>query len=246
MKTLFFAIATLFAAAVSAGTIDPKTPDQKHVDYGAKFECVARISCRENKSGKTAYASCVAVSPRWVVTAGHVVADSSDWKVILLNGKTVKIEELIIHEEFKEASLGFNDIAVGKCEEDLGLSFYPALYAGDDETGKVVSICGYGVTGTFSTGANLSDGKRRAGSNTIDHCERGVLVCSVGSGIKTELEFLIAPGDSGGGLFIGNQLAGINSFLMVEGRSPASKYGEESGHTRVSLHREWIHERIGK
>lgn len=235
-----------FAAVSSAGTIDPKTPDKKHVDYGAKFECVAQISCRENKSGVTAYASCVAISPRWVVTAGHVVADSSDWKVILLSGRKVKIVELIIHEDFKDASLGFNDIAVGRCDEDLGLSFYPPLYAGDDEAGKVVSICGFGVTGTFASGSNLSDGKRRAGSNAIDRCERGVLVCSVVGGVKTELEFLIAPGDSGGGLFIGNQLAGINSFLMVAGRSPASKYGEESGHTRVSLHREWIHERIGK
>jgi secreted trypsin-like serine protease len=54
------------------------------------------------------------------------------------------------------------------------------------------------------------------------------------------LEFLIASGDSGGGLFIDNKLAGIHSCVMTVGKNPQSKYGEESGHTRISNFIEWI------
>ena len=62
----------------------------------------------------------------------------------------------------------------------------------------------------------------------------------------TKMEFLIASGDSGGGLFIDNKLAGINSCVMAVDRSPQSKYNEESGHTRVSKFLGWINEYRGK
>jgi secreted trypsin-like serine protease len=70
--------------------------------------------------------------------------------------------------------------------------------------------------------------------------ERSCLICSISGGKKTELEFLIASGDSGGGLFLDGKLAGINSFVSAEDGKTNSSYGDESGHTRISLYREWI------
>jgi hypothetical protein len=62
------------------------------------------------------------------------------------------------------------------------------------------------------------------------------------------LEGLIAPGDSGGGLFIttstGTYLAGINSFVGSDFGLPRSVYGNFSGHTRVSAFSDWIEARI--
>ncbi len=62
------------------------------------------------------------------------------------------------------------------------------------------------------------------------------------------LEGLIAPGDSGGGLFIttstGIYLAGINSFVGSDFGVPRSVYGNFSGHTRVSAFSDWIEARI--
>jgi hypothetical protein len=63
---------------------------------------------------------------------------------------------------------------------------------------------------------------------------------------KTELEFLIASGDSGGGLFIDNKLAGINSCVMAVDKKPDSTYNDESGHTRISKFIGWIKENIEK
>jgi len=62
------------------------------------------------------------------------------------------------------------------------------------------------------------------------------------------LEGLIAPGDSGGGLFIttstGTYLAGVNSFVGSDFGPPRSVYGNFSGHTRVSAFSDWIEARI--
>ena len=63
---------------------------------------------------------------------------------------------------------------------------------------------------------------------------------------KFPLEFMIAPGDSGGGMFIGNKLAGINSFLMAADKKPDGTYGDEAAFTRISLYVDWIAEQIEK
>lgn len=224
------------------GTTDPRVPDAKYVEYGAKFQCVGKISVVQD-DGVTAFASAVAIDPHWVLTAAHVVAGTDQWAVEFA-GEKFPLDEMIIHERYSEDRFGNDDLALGHSPKDLGLAFYPGLYGQDNEPGQVCSIAGYGIAGTFATGSVLSDSRRRAGSNTIDNAERGCLICSVDEGQRTALEFLISPGDSGGGLFLGNELAGINSFVSASGRSPKSRWGEESGHTRISLHREWIRERI--
>lgn len=225
----------LAIALVFAGTIDPRKSDEDHVRYGSQFKCVAQIECREIKSGHRQSASCVIVSPRCVVTAAHVVRDADDWFVVRDDGSKHRIEGVSFPDDK-------SDIAACRIvpEDKFALDFYPPLYAGENEAGKVASIAGYGLTGTFATGATTSDGKRRAGSNVIDRVEKDLLICSIDGGRRTELEFLISFGDSGGGLFIGNELAGINSFIMRDKGSPKSRYGDESAHTRISAHRGWL------
>jgi hypothetical protein len=109
-----------------------------------------------------------------------------------------------------------------------------------------VTLAGFGFRGTFHTGMAESDGKRRAGSNKISGLERSVLVCDPSTENKTALEFLITPGDSGGGLFIGNKLAGVHSFLMAKDGKPNGTYTDESAHTRVSLYVDWVESEIKK
>ena len=106
--------------------------------------------------------------------------------------------------------------------------------------GKQITIAGYGSHGTFLTGAKESDGIKRAGSNVIDGIEKSILICTPSTSGKTALEFMIAPGDSGGGMFIGNKLAGINSFLMAKDKKPDGTYTDESAFTRISLYADWI------
>jgi len=230
------------SAHVDAGTIDPAISDTKYVEYGEDFHCVTRI-CGTYKDDSTFCASAVLIDDHHILTAAHVVKDCKTC-YITLQDKKYTIVAVVINKTF-DTEFGCGDIAIGYCEEAFNLNFYPALYENDNEVGRVCSISGYGLTGTFITGAVKSDNKKRAGSNTIDSIYRDMLVCSPSNRRSkefTELEFFIASGDSGGGLFIDGKLAGINSCIMVSNRSPRSSYGEESGHTRISKFIGWINE----
>jgi hypothetical protein len=228
-------------ASCYGGTRDPSVPDSKYLEYGAQHKCVVPIygecGCGSGKYHEFA-ASAVVISPRWVVTAAHVVKDRLSFKV-KVKEKEFVLKRVVINKNFQEDGLGRYDIALGESEEDMDLDFYPKLYRDKGESGRIASICGYGVTGTFGTGANISDGKKRAGSNRVERCEGHVLVCSAGRR-KTNMDFLISHGDSGGGLFIDGKLAGINSFVSATDGKPDSNYGDESSHTRMSLFADWV------
>ncbi len=228
-----------------AGTIDPQTPDEKYVEYAKDFHCVLKI-CGEYQDDTPFCASAVAIKPNWFITAAHVVKNHKTVLVKISKENVYEAERIICHKDFEEKIFGFNDIALGYVPKDIGLKFYPEIYDNNDEIGKICSISGWGNTGDFSTGAVRHDGKRRAGSNKIDVVEKNLLICTPSISNRTSLEFLIAQGDSGGGLFIDNKLAGINSCVMAVDKKPNSNYSDESGHTRLSLFKNWVEEQIEK
>lgn len=224
-----------------AGTRDPYIPDQKYIQYGQKFIFVGKL-CGKYENDNQFCASAVAIDNHHILTAAHVV-DNSKSCFVYFNEKEFCLSKVIIHEDFEESPFGTADIAIGYCSESFGLSKYPELYDTNDEIGKECSISGYGLTGTFKTGIKHSDNHRRAGLNHIDSISVNMLICNASRNIdsnKTSLEFIIGSGDSGGGLFISNKLAGINSCVMSSNRAPNSVYDDESGHTRVSHFIKWI------
>jgi hypothetical protein len=243
IKVLGFTTLIFLFCISFAGTIDPNIPDSHYVEFGKKFDYVGMI-CGKYKDGTSFCASGVVVQPRIILTAAHVVKECESCSITIAD-KKIHIQKIIYHNDFKDNVFGYNDIAIGLLAENIDLNFYPELYEDKDETNKLCTMSGFGITGTFITGAKISDSKKRAGSNYIDKIDRGLIVCSPsGPGKKTSLEFLIASGDSGGGLFIGNKLAGIHSCVMTTGKSPDSRYGHQSGHTRISDHLDWIKEVI--
>lgn len=223
------------------GTIDPSIPDSKYLEYAKDFKCVYKI-CGTYKDGTMFCASAVVIDSHWVLTAAHVVQDP---KICLIHkdNNAHEVTRIFIHPDFKDEGFGKADIALCYVDEDINLEFYPKLYEGDDEVGKVCAISGYGLTGTFNTGAIKADGNQRAGSNHIDEIQNDLLICTPStrtSKKRSSLEFLIGSGDSGGGLFIDGRLAGINSCVLAADKKPDSTYGDEAGHTRVSKFVDWI------
>ncbi len=236
----YLIIFIILIGSTLAGTIDPGTPDSKYLEYAKQFTFVGKVSGK-NEKGMSYFASGVAIDSHHILTAAHVVKDCSNC-FFYINNKEYCVYK-VVYSKKHETSFGTGDIAIGFIKEDLSLDTYPQLYAESDEIEKLCDISGFGMTGTFLTGPNIGDTKHRAGSNRIDYIENELLVCSPSKGKdKTNLEFLIASGDSGGGLFIDGKLAGINSCVFVSKGSPNSKYGTESGHTRVSTYIDWIKE----
>jgi secreted trypsin-like serine protease len=244
-KFLLCFILLLISSNVISGTIDPSVSDTKYIEYGNKFNYVGKL-CGVGGDNQQYCASAVAINDRFILTAAHIIKDAKSC-TITINNKTIKVINIEYPIEFEPNNFGFNDIAIGYCEDTIDLEFYPELYENNDEVNKICSISGYGLTGTFITGATTSDNNRRAGSNIIDEIQNDLLICSPsGPGKKTSLEFIIASGDSGGGLFIDNKLAGINSCVMAADKKPDSTYTDECGHTRISKFVSWIKERKTK
>lgn len=226
--------------SISAGTIDPTVADSKYVDYGKKFSCIVKL-CGSYEDNSNFCATAVAISDKTLLTAAHVVENVKE-AYIIVDDKKFKISTVIINKDFVSDSVGVADIALIFIDESLNLDFYPELYNGN-VINKVCSISGFGMTGNFISGANKSDNKKRAGSNIIDYEFKDTIVCSAsrpGEKNRTTLEFLIASGDSGGGLFIDGKLAGINSFISATDGSPNSSYRDEAHHTNLSKFIDWI------
>jgi S-layer homology domain/Trypsin len=130
-----------------------------------------------------------------------------------------------------------------------------SLYSGSDENGKQGTYVGFGKTGTGITGSQDNTiGTKRAGNNIIQVEETpsvdlgtiyGILASTFDSPQNgaLELEYAIAPGDSGGALFIDGKVAGVNSYIsgtLDTNGTVDGKYGTLSYATRVSEHKSWI------
>lgn len=249
-KTLFLAILLFlaFTNTISAGTRDPNTPDSKYVEFGRQFKSVKKIRgvVIYNEKATYQYGSAVIIKPHWILTAAHVAEDATELTVIADDDAKFPLAKIIIHADYAHENVGYHDIALGYSPQDFALDFYPGLYTDSDELGKAATIAGYGFHGTFLTGMQENDGQRRAGHNKVEGIERALLVCRPDRTNRFPLEFIITPGDSGGGLFIGNKLAGINSILMAVDRKPDGTYTDEGAHTRVSVYYDWVTAQIAQ
>lgn len=231
-------LAVVLASSAIAGTTDDSIPDENYLRYAEGFEKFTRPIRVIEKDGRLATSTAVAIADRFALTAAHVVENAGTATV---GGK--EVARIAIHEEFEPGKFGWYDLAVVQMKDGFGLDFYPALSDGREQPGDVISIAGYGVTGRLSTGHNRMDGKLRAGTNTIDRFEKTLLVCPAARG-GSPLPMCIAPGDSGGPIFVGSgvdaRLCGISSFTMKDKGPLLSKEGEEMGATRIAYFREWI------
>lgn len=138
-----------------------------------------------------------------------------------------------------------------------------ALYLQENLQIQPGTIVGYGSTGVGSAGFQPGTaGTKRAGQNMIDAQGDGTTISSgilfadfdrpgmpeesvVGSALPLALEYLSAPGDSGGGLFITQNsqtfLVGITSFGWgyLDDVSN-SDYGDLAGFTSTTANAQWI------
>lgn len=152
-----------------------------------------------------------------------------------------------------------------------------ALYRDSGELGEDFTLVGYGNQGSGELGYEPgTGGERLAATNRFEaygfelepegsaDAPGGRLLADFDSGLSvndaspwvgeadlgTSSEGLIAPGDSGGGAFIGDEVAGIAGYTsrvtFPDGTTtdvdstPNSSFGELGGWARVSYFQEWI------
>ncbi|HEV2294683.1 MAG TPA: trypsin-like serine protease [Tepidisphaeraceae bacterium] len=165
------------------------------------------------------------------------------------------------------------DIALVRLDQPITSIAPAAIYTSFQELGKTITSVGFGQTGTGKTGAYLAAGTKRAGNNVVDRFARGpngelgfangasalawdfdepaprLSTNRSGSTVPLALEYLIAPGDSGGGSFIFENnawlLAGVHSGVYPSENylgaiNNTSTYGDEALITRVASYQDFI------
>lgn len=221
--------------ALMAGTRDDAIPDQRYLDYAKDFRPYTVKVFATGTDGAPAFGTATLVSDHWAVTAAHIVHDAG---IVTIAGEDA--DRVVVHPEFDHECMGCFDVALVHFDKPFGLDFYPSLSTGDEKPGDLVSIAGYGVHGPMSTGYDGADGQLRAGTARIDRFDDTRIICPIRRG-DTPLPYGISPGDSGGPLFCGQKLCGVNSFTMADkGKTLKSRAGEEQGFARVSVLREWM------
>lgn len=241
MKIFISLILSLLLIGISiAGNRHHSIPDDKYIEYGKRFDCVKRIVIKDN-NGKQCDGSCVFINQTSALTSAHMITGSNCIIHITDNKTSVSVDTVIIYKGFKQ-EFGKHDIAILKIKEPnpFDISAYPDLYRNKDELGKQSAFGGYGITGNGIRGYYISDTQLRFGTNIVDQIIDNMLCCTFSKDNQSIMEFIITPGDSGGGMFIDSKLAGINSCILAMDKKADGSYGDLSCHTRVSDYVEWI------
>jgi len=212
-------------------------------------------------SGGQPHCSGTLVARDWILIAGHCTL-APDLTAVLGDGRSFSVAEVVVHPDYEPNQVSMDDLALLRL--DLPVSgLTPAVrYRGDDEIGHVATSVGYGATGDGLIGVVADGGTRRAGRNVIDSEDflfgtEDTLMTDfdnpldpgfslIGDATPLDLEYLPAPGDSGGSMFIdvGGQtmLAGVHTAVGLLGRIPNHffTYGDVLLFERVSRYNDWI------
>jgi len=261
------------ASLAPAGTVRHDVPDAQYTGLAgqSQFDPVGRMNWTD--SNGTFISSGTLITPQWMLTAGHTVDTTASSRTFTVGGSSYSASIAIAHPNWTgDLTAGF-DIGLVRLDTPV-TNVTPASVFGlalpSAFVGAVGTSVGFGATGTGLTGINAPAGTKRAGQNVVDGA--GLIAGSTtysgnilfsdfdnpddpddnlftGSAVPLALEYLIAPGDSGGGLFFqdtnGDWAVGaVHSFGLAFDGNLDSDFGDAMGSTAISPHWEWIQETI--
>ena len=209
------------------------------------------------------------IDSRWVVTVAHVLENATSAR-FRIGGENYDAEGWVA-SPFYDGNLDNGmDIALVRLDRDVSSAITPATrHTEFRERGKQGISVGFGRGGR---GDAIGGGPlgvdfdtpliKRAGTNIIDVISENRRLLETdfddprvfkggnvhGSSLATGLEVALGPGDSGGGLFLYDdvdkryELAGVASYLLAFDGEPDSSYGDVSGYTRLGPHNGWIND----
>lgn len=239
----------------SAIVIRADRSDSQYLDL-AKSSAYASVGRFDGATSAFGFiASGTLIAPDWVLTAGHVVDQATSLN-FSIGGSTYAANQMVANPSWNGDLLAGYDIALVHLSKSVPGITPAKRYTGNMERGVTTTMVGYGMTGNGLTGSTGLDGNKRAAQNVIDQYQNSRLMLadfdnpknrsdsSMGSSTALTLEGMIAPGDSGGGMFItsgkNTYLAGVTSFAGAFDGQVNSDYGDLGGFTRVSAFNAWI------
>jgi V8-like Glu-specific endopeptidase len=248
-------VISVTVGAAHAGTIraDRSMSDYVNLAWQSAYDSEGKVTGWDASGGWAG--SGTLISNHWVLTAAHVVQGASGLKFDI-GGTTYRADGWVYNPGWTGSLSAGYDLGLFHLSSAVSGISAATRYTGSYELGKVATMVGYGMSGTGLTGATYYDGQKRAGNNVIDSIQNGRILrydfdnpgnrydSSMGSYVPLNLEYLIAPGDSGGGTFMNvngiNYLIGVHSFGSAWDGKINSDYGDTAGDIRVSAFNTWI------
>lgn len=240
----------------NAGTIRHDVTDTQYTALANSFSSVGSLSLR----GATSSWNCsgTLIGSNYLLTAAHCLEDSAGRNLssgtFTLGGTRYTIRSGVKNSGWttsnRNPTAGF-DMAILQLSSNVTNVTAANLYTNTNENGQTGTYVGFGFRGTGTSGQVANTfGTKRAGQNIMnlgsqqgwsDQVLWSDFTDPRSNASALNLEYNIASGDSGGGLFINGLLAGVNSVIQnVNGNSLWADYGDRSLVTRVSSLNNWI------
>lgn len=203
--------------------------DQFYLDLGKKYDSVVMIET------ETSFGSGVVLNQSTIITSAHNVKFKKNVKIVY-DYKEIIPYNIIYHKN--------KDIAILKFKDEIktqNLEMYHQEY-----NNEIFDIVGYGCTGTGLTGAAVRDFKKRAGRVRCSDFKNEFYECEFKDYDDIEGEACAAGGDSGGGVFKDNKLAGIITYVTSNGTDSRgdSDYGDYTAFIPIKDIEGWIVENL--
>jgi hypothetical protein len=251
-----------FGGAAQAGMMLDGVPSSSYEAYALNplYHASGWLTAADSSGTLVSWGSAVLIDPHWILMSGHqlygktysTVQFGLGSNILTSPGETRSVTATYWYPDYAGGVGGStNDIALGYLVDPI-LDVLPAArFTGAVGVGTHVSIIGYGMPGTPSTGVGLLDGVERGGENLVDKI--GWSVWGIGTNYaladfgpfwftdSLPFEFGATPGDSGGGWYDDQgELVGVSGFGWGPPGQPTF-----SGAIRVSLYNSWIDQTIG-
>lgn len=174
------------------------------------------------------------IAPNAVLTAAHCVEGNASGMSFDVGGKSYSVEKAVIHPEYETAK--DIDLAVMILSENVTGVDPMEINRTAPKVGQVLTLVGFGATGTPQSGHNGDFGVKHVGQTPIDNVDATHIRWNYDNASESNT----APGDSGGPAFVTVNGQEVIAGVTSGGSQENAGLGDESFDVRVDAFANWI------